>query len=1037
MANEFTANTRVRLTGDPTRIGILSGRTRPGRPGRGSRYQVKFPDTTQWIPSDQIEPVPAERESPVDLLEQGKLGRAVDLRRTLTHVRLTGRLADVIYSMETTNTDFYPYQFKPVLRFLHSPSNALLIADEVGLGKTIEAGLIWTELRSRFDLRRLLVLCPAMLREKWQRELAHKIGVRADIVKAAELLQRLREPLASMHGYALICSMEGTRPHRGWDDDVDEMSNATAELARYLRSREHDDHIIDLLIVDEAHYMRNPESQTNELGHLFRPVAENLLLLTATPIHNYNQDLLSLLSLLDGDTFQRPQDLQLILEASRPLVEARDHILTANPAAATLVEILARAETHPLLQGNRQLDAIRQALQESDCLTDRANRADLARRLEMINPLAYVITRTRKRDVKEWRVVREPQAEAVTMTPPEQAFYTAVTDFVIDYALSRDVNERFILSTPQRQMSSSMAATLRAWRQRRDNIDEIRAAARDDDREVEVGPLTQAIMDRVDGFGSVEDLMSHDSKYERVQLMLEQFFDEHPDEKVVLFSTFRETLNYLGERLSSVGISNLVMHGGIKESKERILDRFRDDSTIRMLLSSEIGSEGIDLQFCRVLINYDLPWNPMRVEQRIGRLDRLGQKASRILIWNLLYAGTIDARIYARLYEKLDLCRQALGDFEAVLGDQIRKLEFDLLSDHLTPQQQEARIDQTAQALENLKREQAQLESEAAHLVAYGDYILNQVHAARDMNRRITGNDLQSYIIDFFTMHYPGCTFKQLREGDQDYEIQLSASAKQALDGFARKRRLAAPTRLLHNAPRPIVCRFENRTISASSAAVELINQFHPLVRFVSETITEQEEQLSPAVSVKLFSSDIQGTGLAPGDYVLAAARWSVEGLQASEKLVFAVASISAPDASFDAAVAERLANASAQAGVDWFDGGRVVDLQAAAQIADGVLFSQIEESFDAYVEDVRRQNEDRVDLQLRNLRRHLDNQRCKMEKVREQHRLSARASLVKATEGRIHALESRVERQELAIEERRGIRYRHDEILLALIRVL
>src|SRR5438067_8328134 len=108
VAISFLPNMRVRLRGDPTRIGILTGQVRPGRRGKGHRYQIKFPDASSWIADDQIEPIPAERETPLDLLEQQKLGRAIDFRRTLTHVRLTGRLADVIYSMEATNTDFYP-----------------------------------------------------------------------------------------------------------------------------------------------------------------------------------------------------------------------------------------------------------------------------------------------------------------------------------------------------------------------------------------------------------------------------------------------------------------------------------------------------------------------------------------------------------------------------------------------------------------------------------------------------------------------------------------------------------------------------------------------------------------------------------------------------------------------------------------------------------------------------------------------------------------------------------------------------------------
>lgn len=163
---------RVRLVNDPTRVGVLTGREQTRRDRR--LLQIQFADGVRWVPESQLEHIRGNRLSPLDMLEAKKLGRPVDLRRTLTHVKLSGRLADVIYSMEATNTDFYAYQFKPVVKILESPSNGILIADEVGLGKTIEAGLIWTELKSRFDMHRLLVLCPAALREKWRRELSEK-----------------------------------------------------------------------------------------------------------------------------------------------------------------------------------------------------------------------------------------------------------------------------------------------------------------------------------------------------------------------------------------------------------------------------------------------------------------------------------------------------------------------------------------------------------------------------------------------------------------------------------------------------------------------------------------------------------------------------------------------------------------------------------------------------------------------------------------------------------------------------------------------
>jgi len=134
-----------------------------------------------------------DRLSPLDMLETKSLGRPIDLRRTLTHVKLSGRLADVIYGMEATNTDCCAYRFKQVIKALESPTNGILITDEVGLGKTTEAGLIWTELRSRFDLRRLVVLCPATLREKWKRELSTKIGVASQICDARETMGLLRD----------------------------------------------------------------------------------------------------------------------------------------------------------------------------------------------------------------------------------------------------------------------------------------------------------------------------------------------------------------------------------------------------------------------------------------------------------------------------------------------------------------------------------------------------------------------------------------------------------------------------------------------------------------------------------------------------------------------------------------------------------------------------------------------------------------------------------------------------------------------------
>lgn len=321
-----------------------------------------------------------------------------------------------------------------------------------------------------------------------------------------------------------------------------------------------------------------------------------------------------------------------------------------------------------------------------------------------------------------------------------------MTDVVRDYAATKGVNEAFLLVTPQRQMSSSMPAALRAWLSKRVEVDPF--AEMDEDAEdiyQHLGPLTRAIVERSDEFVDLDELIANDSKYARLRKIVAGFFGQHPDAKIVLFSSFRATLAYLAERLREDGFSTIQLTGETKTDKADVIDTFADPNGPQILLSSEVGGEGVDLQFSWVVINYDLPWNPMRVEQRIGRVDRLGQEAEKVLIWNLFYDDTIDSRIYEKLYEKLDLCRQALGDFEAVLGDKIRQLTVSLLRGHLTPEQEAARIDQTAQALQLLKQDEERLEADAAQLMAYGDYILRHVNAARELKRWVTPEDLRSY----------------------------------------------------------------------------------------------------------------------------------------------------------------------------------------------------------------------------------------------------------------------------------------------------
>jgi superfamily II DNA or RNA helicase len=1023
--------TRVRIRSDPGRVGVLSGKSRE-RAGR-VKYQVVFPDEYSWVLESNLIPVKDVSDHPVDLLRQGDFGRAADLRANLTHIRLDGRLADLIYSMETTNTDFYAYQFKPVLNFLDSPSGGLLIADEVGLGKTIEAGLIWTELRSRFDARRVAVVCPAMLREKWRDELRLRFGVDAQICNAREALRQFEEYAAGeRQDIAIVGSLQGWRPRRGWDkEDAPEYSGS--KLSKMLWDHAYDNPLLDLLIIDEAHYLRNPESMTAHLGQLMRRVADHVALLSATPLHLKSADLFHLLNLIDADTFSRVDQFDNVLQANEPILKAREVVLRGGADPDEILELLKEARAHPLLANSRQLGGICDELSEAPDLANKEFRADLAGRLERMNLLGRAVSRTRKMEVLEWRVQRKAYAESLPLAPEEREFYTQITDLVRKYCEERAAHEGFLLVTPQRQMSSSMPAALAAWK---DKADEWAASASEDfgglEEEVaKPGPLVARLMQDASKFGDYETLYRADSKYRRLVQQLSTYFAQNPGEKVVLFAYFRPTLKYLSKRLLADGIDNIVLMGG-SGNKYEIMQQFEQVKGNCVLLASEVATEGVDLQFCRVLVNYDLPWNPMKVEQRIGRIDRLGQQSPTISIWNLFYRDTIDERIYSRLYNRLKIFEQALGGLDAVLGDEIHSMTMELLSAQMTPEQEQQRINQTAQALANRLQQEQKLESEAVNLIAHGDYILNQVRAAKDLTRHISAHDLLIYVRDFLKRDYQGSEFAQLREDKPVYDVSVAPEGRTALGRFIQENRLHGKTQLA-SSHKPIECEFSSKVSVRKHPRKEIINQFHPLIRFVSKEIRARDQSFYPTVSVSITHSDIPE--ISSGVYVFAVDKWSVGGLRDIEKLHFSALRVGDIEGCLSAQDAERLVTRSAQSGVDWHAADEAVDLHDAADSAEKLL-ENAERAYQAFVEQTENENNDRADIQQQSARSHLEAQEATLTRVAADHRNKGRDSLAVATEGKLEKLRNRVNERLTAIEGSRHVTHHRKEACLGLIRV-
>lgn len=673
-----------------------------------------------------------------DLVGMNKFSSINDVRQIITQTRINGNLSNIIYSMDVTNTDFYAYQFKPVCKIINLPSNAILIADEVGLGKTIEAGLIWTELKQRYDFKRLLVVCPKVLSEKWRNELKNKMGVSAEIVNASEVVKRIN----SDDEYALICSIQGMATEKIQD-----------ELELYY---EEDKELIDLLIIDEAHYLRNPETKAHKCGKILRKLSDYAVFLSATPIQNKTDDLFSLVHILDEEHFPLQEYFDKMLQNNEKLVHLRKKLLSShlnNIEIVDALEEIKKTDRFGVIKNSKQLESLIKKLKNSVSSIDLEETQQIAYELDEINSIGYIYNRTRKRDVHEFRAVREAIPEKIEMNVYEQEIYNMVTEAIHEYAenyisCAGAGFALFLLCQPQRMLTSCLYSTIRSWKNR---INRLSSEDIDDfDADEIPSDFMQSIYGKISTFKHEKELFENDTKFERLLENIKNMHSNYPDEKIVLFSSFVSTLEYLHNRLSEHNISSILLTGKVK-SKDEALKDFKENENIKILLASEVGSEGVDLQFCRLLINYDLPWNPMRVEQRIGRLDRIGQKSDKILIWNLFHNSTIDARIYDKLYTKFNICTSVLGDFEVVLGDMFKKLSLDLLL--LSPQEQLTKIEQTERAIINKKIENERLETNAAELMAYGDYALEKIQ--NEQGKKITPKDLSSYVLGSLSKLYP------------------------------------------------------------------------------------------------------------------------------------------------------------------------------------------------------------------------------------------------------------------------------------------
>ena len=676
----ISANTKVRYRADPGVVGWVVSTS-------GANANVFVGESVKVVPIAELEPVRDSLQMAVD-----------EFRWALTHKRLVNPVTDQYLSYKASNTRLFYHQFLPVKKILESPAQRLLVADEVGTGKTIEAGLIWAELESRsaHGLENVWIICPKSLVGKWRDEMLQRFDFHLEELSSDALRQALvslkRDGVLSPRFSKCVVNLELLRI----EDYMSELHDSSVEW--------------DLTIFDEAHHLRNTDTLSHTLATFVCERSKAALFLTATPLQTHLQDLVHLMEALGVDVAEDPVSLE---EGMRWDMRLNDwvRLIKRHPPGW---EQEARGVLKELRTGGGRdrpgwvdfLNLVEETNFGSQAARMRV--VDAARDIQVLSPY---MTRTLRADVQEERPMREAVTKIVEFSPAEEAFYAAVYEVCLRRAAESDAPPGFVTQMPERRTAScvpAVASEILGVAQTdlsSDEGDEEEYQARFTPTEVEVlRPLAQSAVE------------SRDAKLEALVEMLEHAFGELKTDRVMVFSTFRGTLRYLNHELSKRGYSLELMYGPTpardedckrgEKSRERIAAEFRRGE-FQILLASEVAGEGLDFEHCCVVINYDLPWNPMRVEQRIGRCDRLGQASDKVHIRSLASEGTIEARILKRLYKRLGIFERALGELELILGEEVAKFERDLFRQGLSAEQQNQRLEQTAQAIENQERHRA------------------------------------------------------------------------------------------------------------------------------------------------------------------------------------------------------------------------------------------------------------------------------------------------------------------------------------------
>ena len=811
----YEVNERI-LTKDG--IGTINSNDFLLKEGRIS-YEILFPDgkVSQIYESEII----SKYETTVKRIIASK---RIDLSRNF----LLKYWANLFHSYYTsyqvkciTNSrlSLMPHQINVAHRLSEEYFPRIVLADEVGLGKTIEAGIYIKEMMARNLAERILIVVPATLIKQWQFEMQNKFNIEFAIYdgkKVKELekkgknesADKLRNPF--YYDNLIICSLQFAR-NRKYIDLLSQIS-------------------WDIVIFDESHHLRRylinattgnyRETLNYDLARHLSLTTESLLLLSATPLQLHSFELYSLIELIQREAFDNFSDFEHFRK-NTPFI----NLLIAN---INQIDKLNNFEVKNTIKLLKNLKHVKNSKTDNEILAQLKSedyKIKLLKRIEKDHTLSQFLIRNRKKNVFSEEFLNERVVKTILVNPTKQELdlYNEIRLYLAKIYNTTTGKENvgigFIITTLQKLLTSSKYAFLKSLERRIEQIDRQKTLSiemsilREEDPEYYELELEDEFIDSEITFnGDIEsdngkekatlDVLNqekilrdfyakltaipYDSKCQKLVELVEQIYHQNPKEKVLIFTQFVDTLLYLKELLLSQKEDYFVdmFYGGLdKFEKDEAVERFRASDKFAILISTEIGGEGRNFQFARVLINYDLPWNPMKLEQRIGRLDRIGQKSKKIYIYNFFIEGTIETDIIFALDKRIHLFEESIGQLEPIMG----KIEKDIKNIIFTEEdgKRRKRLNEFNRKMDIEVKKVKEIEMQLDDLLIdkksfHMDDLITSIEACEEV--KLSHNELFLLVKNFFDSHKDIYgTMQILKEIESSNSEIISSKAKVTL----------------------------------------------------------------------------------------------------------------------------------------------------------------------------------------------------------------------------------------------------------------